>query len=239
MSFMYYYPGKGAIPDELAYVLKQEDAHHRRHVLRGPLGRGEGTIVADESVVGELVRFDEHSQLWKPFPGESQLCVGLPNGVKPSPEALLRSKHLRGHWVTLADGSRWLVPIARGFDIDTEQIYVAIPLALEYQCSTGRWIAGGVESQYKAFFDLATMHAQRRWEHLEKGILFYHDPDGDTLAITALQTNYRISGVELSFFNDAYTPLTRQEILNAVIDQPTWMEWVNKKKERESVGTST
>jgi hypothetical protein len=82
-------------------------------------------------------------------------------------------------------------------------------------------------------------HAQRRWEHCEKGIMYYHDPDGDALAIAALQTNYRMGNIELSFFKGAYTPETRQEILNAVIDQPTWLEWVNKKKERESVGLTT
>ena len=237
--FLYYYPGNGPIPDELRYVITESEPYHRRAVMHGPLGRPAGTIFAMESLDPGLVKLDEAFQTWKPFPGDSQLCVGLPNSVKPDPQQLTRPAMLRGHVVKLADGTNWLVPIARAFDIGSEQMFLALPIALEYECSTGRWIAGGVETQYRAFFDLAQSHAQKRWEMLGQGQLQFDDPDADKLAIAALQTNYRISHLELSFFAGAYTPRTRQQVLDAILDIPTWMEWHRKKKEVASDGTNT
>lgn len=237
--FLYYYPGNGPIPDELRYVITESEPYHRRAVMHGPLGRPAGTIFAMESLDPGIVKLDEAFQAWKPFPGDSQLCVGLPNSIKPDPQQLTRPAMLRGHVVKLADGTNWLVPIARAFDIGSEQMFLALPIALEYECSTGRWIAGGVETQYRAFFDLAQSHAQKRWEMLGQGQLQFDDPDADKLALAALQTNYRISHLELSFFTGAYTPRTRQQVLDAILDIPTWMEWHRKKKEVASDGTST
>jgi hypothetical protein len=206
----------------------------------GPLGRPGGTIIAHESVDPALVKLDTAFQQWKPFPGgDDQPCIGLTEGQKPTPEQLQRPSMLRGHWVTLADGSRWLVPVARGFDAASERMYMALPMQLELDCSTGRWIAGGVEAQHKAFFDLAESHAQKRWEMLQRGELQFVDDNADALAIAALQTNYRVGNYELSFFPGAYTPQSRQQILDAVLDVPTWVEWSNKKKDRDSVGIST
>lgn len=237
--FLYYYPGNGPIPKEFRYAFDEGSPHHRRTVMHGPLGRPAGTIIAHESLDTGLVKLDEAFQQWKSLPGESQLCIGKPESIKPDPAALQRPTMLRGHWVKLADGSNWLVPIARGFDAASEQMFPALPIGLEYECSTGRWIAGGVEAPYKAYFDLANSHAQKRWEMLEQGKLQFDDPDADRLAITALQTNYRISPVELSCFVGAYTPRSRQLILDAILDIPTWMEWHRKKKEPASDGTST
>ena len=237
--FLYYYPGNGPIPDELRYVITDTEPYHKRTVMHGPLGRPAGTIFAMESHDPGLVKLDEPFQKWKPFPGDSPLCVGLSDSVKPDPQQLTRPTMLRGHVVKLADGTNWLVPIARGFDSGSEQMFLALPIALEYECSTGRWIAGGVETQYKAFFDLAQSHASLRWEMIEKGVLQFEDPDADALAIVALQTNYRVSSIELSFFPGAYTPRTRQQVLDAILDIPTWMDWHRKKKELVNDGIST
>jgi hypothetical protein len=237
--FLYYYPGLGPIPPELHYAIKQTDPHHRRHVMHGPLGRGEGQIIAHGDVDPNLVKIDEAFQSWKPFPGESKLCVGLTNGTKPDPQQLSRPMMLKGHWVTFEDGSNWLVPIARGFDTASEQMYLALPIGLEYECSTGRWIAGGVKARYKAFFDLVEQHVQLRIEKLAEQVDSYEDPNADQLAIVALQTNYRISAVELSFFDGAYSPDERQSVLNAIIDLPSIIDWNNKKKaQRDSMNTS-
>lgn len=225
MSFLYYYPGNGPIPDELRYAVKQDEPHHRRQVMRGPFGRAAGTIVAHESVDAALVRFDEAQQEWKPFPGDSQVCVGLPKASKLQPEQLVRDEALPGHWITLGDGSRWLIPVARGFDAESEYPYLALPIGLEYDCPTGRWLAGGVQIRYKRLHDIVERHLERRMKSSEENSDTFTDPEANDLAIEAIRTNYRVDSVELSFFKGAFTLQSRQDIIDAVIDLPTIIKW--------------
>lgn len=231
MSFLYYYPGNGPIPDELRYALKQDEPRHTRQVMRGPLGRGPGTIVAAVNVDPAVVRLDEAKQTWKPFPGESQLCVGLPKASELRPELLVRDEPLPGHWVTFNDGSRWLIPVARGFDIDTEQPYLALPISLELDCPTGRWLPGGVEPRFKRFFDMVQRHIELRLKNSEENNDTFVDPEADELAMEAIQTNYRVRSIELSFFVGAYTPRVRQATLDAVIDLPNIIAWHQQRAE--------
>jgi hypothetical protein len=230
--FLYYYPGNGPIPNEFRYAFEEGAPHHRRTVMHGPLGRPAGTIIAHETLDTALVKLDEAFQTWKSLPGDSHLCIGLPESIKPDPAQLARPNMLKGHWVTFEDGSNWLVPVARGFDTASETMYLALPIGLEYECSTGRWIAGGVKARHRAFFDLVEQHVKLRVEKLAAQVETYEDPNADSLALAALQTNYRVSSVELSFFAGAYSPDARQSVLNAVIDLPTIIDWNNKKKAR-------
>jgi hypothetical protein len=237
--FLYYYPGNGPIPHEFRYAFEEGAPHHRRTVMHGPLGRGSGTIIAHETLDPALCKLDEAFQTWKSLPGDSQLCIGLPESIKPDPAPLARPNMLRGHWVKLADGSNWLVPIARGFDSESGGFYCPLPRQLEYECSTGRWMAGKVERRYEAFFELAKSHAELRHEAITEGKSFVSDPNLDNLIIAALQTNYRINHIELSFFPGAYTPETRQSVLDAIMDIPSLLEWQDKKKESGPDGLTT
>jgi hypothetical protein len=218
--FLYFVPAnESRPPDALSYAF-DGPTFTRVSTASGPLGMPAGTIFG----AGEVVRLDVASQQWAPIPN-TPYAIGKPTHWTPRPEELARQSQLPGHWITMNDGSRWLVAIAHGFDPARETFYTPLPRALELDRSTGKWQHGPVLKQHRRFLDLAVgfVNAQTA-AHQTESKSFVYEPVDD-LAMAGLSTNYRISSIELSFFEEAYTADVRRKILDAILDYPTLKEW--------------
>lgn len=149
---------------------------------------------------------------WAPYPGQSRLHVGWDAGNAPGPGDLARRKQLQGHAVELADGQRWLVPVARHPHGDSP-----LPRRLEWSGSAG-WAPGEVIESRRALWEGAC----RAWDTLsgqveEDGALLVSD--GAELAVMALSANYRVSQAEVSALGLLDTE-TSAEVLKALVDWP-------------------
>ncbi len=232
--FLYFAPGNVTrVPPDLEYAF-DGPTWTRVSTAIGPLGMPAGTLFG----AGESVRLDVAHQDWTAIPN-TPYAIGVPKNWKPNPESLKRESEIPGHWVTLGDGSKWLVAIAHGFDLNRETFSTPLPRALEYNKSTGRWIAGPVVKRYRKFLELAIglVDAQTR-SQLAGTTSFNYEPV-DELAMMGLSTNYRVSSIELSFFEEAYTLDVRQKIIHAILDYPTLELWRQKKRALASAGSTT
>lgn len=216
----------------------------------GPSGVG-GLIAADESTVPQIT-FDVNAQSWIPSDRElpkdgdetSRPWVGMSNKNPPKPLELLRDDALDGHFVKLADGAEWLIPIARGFT-DVPEIGPINSGRLPHAIRRvgGAWIRDGVVAKYAALWDGALAWWKYYTEAVDavkldaddalKRVPFDFDKSLD-LAAAALQANYRVGTDEIglaALFNEALV----RDVLLAVIDWPFVRTWVEKKKGSGSI----
>jgi hypothetical protein len=147
---------------------------------------------------------------------------------------------LSGHLVTLGDGQRWRVPIARAIDAEAELLTYGnvLPRAVDVD-DDGEWTPAGTVARYAPLWEIATSywHARVHAEELDEGIKFDFAGERDA-ALAALAANYRIGKAEvglLGLFNDQAI----LQILDALIDMPTFEAWCKKKLAAASVGSST
>lgn len=148
---------------------------------------------------------------WAPCPSRPRLHVGWDPGDPPGPRDLARRKQLQGHAVELADGNRWLVPVARHPGGDS-------PLPRRLAWSGEGWAQGEVIESRRALWEGAC----RAWENLtgdvrEDGVMLVSD--GAELAVMALSANYRVSQAEVSALGLLDTE-TSAEVLKALVDWP-------------------
>src|SRR3990167_4604089 len=204
-GFLYYLPdARGQVDNDLlsrfglAHIRENDDPLHSRQVIRGP-GDTPGLIV------GNVINWDSaevkqsESIEWKRFPkshAESQAYLGwLKSEPLPKPDVLARKVQLAGEWLTLADGNRWLVPIAR--KVTDDGLQCALPLAFELDDDTGQWVPTKVLREYQAIWDhaiaynaamLAALEGRKEGEPISFTI-----PDAEQLVVDALAVNYRVS----------------------------------------------
>ena len=111
----------------------------------------------------------------------------------------------------------------------------------------GRWAEGGVLPRFAALWQLAERFQKARdaaiagAERSADGtLLASFDFQGvHEAAIAALAENYQIGPTEADLLGLLTFDISR-EILEAVIDLPTWIDWFKKKRSAtEAAGTST
>ncbi len=258
-GFLYFLPGQNRgikIADLQAAGLGY--AFERRMSPREVLGGGPdgnpGVVVADPESVPDIGYYADR-QTWRKIPG-SRNWLGYLTHNRPTPADLQRDQVLDGHWITLADGNEWLVPIARGsveetFETpggakDTRLAWCRnLPEATSIDDDEGHWIRDGVLARYRPLWDTAT-----RWWDARSGakipdaeegkptrVTFDFDGTNDG-ALLALQANYRVSKIEaaaLGLFDDQCVV----EILDALIDWPTIEAWLKKKARSIADSSST
>lgn len=166
--------------------------------------------------------------------------------------SLARRKQLAGHTVTLLDGQQWLVPVARGWiEQDGEMRWQKRLPVVSVLDDEGRWVEGDVVSQYAALWELAVQFDAMKLAATQSAVaaagggeaiddaepvtveLEFDVHDG---AVAAMAANYRIGPVEASMLGLLTFELAI-EVLNALIDEPTWLEWV--KKNTADAGSNT
>lgn len=229
-----------------------------REVQRGP-GGDRGVVVADPDRLPEhLLGFWPEKQTWLKIPGlpdGKEAWVGRHNDQPVRPPDLVRESVLPGHFVTLADGNDWLVPIARGINADGDEPfgYPNLPQTVGVD-DAGAWTQGGVVPKYRRLWEIATAW----WDAFaaagpgpddvddvvvddkRKVTIEFDFPGVNDAALYALATNYRVGKAEvalLGLFDDRSTV----EVLEALIDWPTVQAWIKKKVSETSTpdGSST
>jgi hypothetical protein len=217
-------------------------------VERGPDGAA-GTVVADPSRIDpSRIGYYPDAQTWRVFPNPQSLIpnplpsvwIGYATAEPPGPADLIRLRPLDGHWVELADGRPWLVPIARGYSSDGSGGYLALPQTIALD-AVGKWDTGRVIPKYEALWSLA----QRWWDSLigarpaadsdaarsaGEGLttVVFEFSDWIDAAVTALAANYRVGPIEVDLLG-LLTTETPRAILNALVDWPAVEAYLKKK----------
>jgi len=219
--FLYYLPEIADPTDalqvaHLATVIPRHRLEHRK-CERGP-DTASGLMIAstihtDSATLG----YYPDKQTWQRCQ-EGAFWLGWYTDHPPGPSDLARERQIDGHWVRLADGQRWLVPVARRFPVGT-----ALPQVL-YLSETGELI-GDVEPAYVGF----GQRAETLWEQF----MAYHTGeltedevsirDFWDFAVEALSLNYRVGQWEVSALRLLSTNLLH-EVCGAIIDVPTLLK---------------
>jgi len=246
-SFLYWIPGGGVtVPPEqidehgLAYAF--DGGCTARTCDRGPDGQRGAVVVAGGNEDGKCGYWPS-KQAWRQVAGRSA-WVGMYNQNKPTPDDLIRQQQVTGVWIDADDGSRWLAPIARKWHVLDDQIVwdYNLPRRLTLN-DDGLWVPGEVKPRYERIWQLAMDYEATATEALAKAdsasvVRFRYD-DMDLLAISALQVNYRIGPIELDMLG-VYDDQLRQRIVDVLLDNDTWQDWIKKKVDTlDTAGSSS
>lgn len=197
----------------LGYVLGSSQSMPRNGPATIPPA-GNGTLWTGTGKPGSRPHWEEH-------PLRKGVWVGWDPDCPPKPEDLARPKQQAGHWVKLADGNEWLIPVARRpaggspfprrikFDAAGEPAVDAQPSDAEH-----RWLW----EQACRYWDAVTMAA----EAADGQATTVQVTVGDTiqLAARALALNYRLSTAEVSMLGLLSTDLL-SPICDALCDWPS------------------
>ncbi len=240
-GFLYYLPEKKLVrladlqEVGLSYAFDKPSIATRQ-ALSGPDGAAGLVVASEKDLPPEAVGYFPDEQTWRKIPG-LEAWVGFYRKTPPGPGDLERADALRGHPVLLGDGQEWTVPIARGWsDTDPARWYIALPTVSTLD-DQDNWIPGGISSRYQYLWTLAetwwTAFSAARTEGAgaEEGHAILAFEGIHNAAMQALGANYRIGKAEialLGLFDDQNTV----RIMNALIDWPTFKEWVKKNEER-------
>lgn len=254
-GFLYYLPGVTSHPtlDQLVerglgYAF--EGDRFAGGKPRGPDG-GEGYLVADPQRVN-LIGYLKDKQRWVQC---GDVWVGVYTDAIPGPEDLAREEQLGGHWVKLADGRPWLVPVARSYvEQDGELRWLhALPRSLK-RTPDGHWMPGYVLPKYRTLwevavrFDDALAAARGEADQNDPRLVVLRFDDMIDAAIQVIAWNYRVGPAEaellgLFSFDRAGMSLEAWRIMKALIDEETYLAWLKKKATAMSLsdggGTST
>jgi len=168
---------------------------------------------------------------WEQMPN-SKIWIGYdPDQKFPGPSELKREQTFGGHEVKLADGNKWIVPVARALDGTT-------PLPRRLRWDGSEWTPSDVLPQYVDLFDKACA----LWDGLmaaavnpeaETGFTFSQECD---VAAHALALNYRVGPAEISILG-LFDTQSEIEIAKAIVDWPTF-EQIKKNMASENVGST-
>lgn len=245
MGLLYFVPGEkrgmASNPTKIAELgigHAFESTPTAAEVIGGPAGDGV-ILVADAAHV--RTGYYPHEQEWRKVPG-STAWVGRELDKPLESLSLARGKQFTGHFVTLADGKQWLVPVARqAFERDGQLAGAgcALPRATSVD-DEGNWIVGDVQPAYAALWAVA----ERVWDQLvtqttaaaDEGVddadevhVSLSFGDLNDAALLALATNYRVGKAEVAMLGLFDTDCVIQ-VLRALVDLPTVDLFLKKKQ---------
>jgi len=251
-GFLYYIPGLQA-----GLSLEAARAAGLAYALDGPIGSvgvrggpdgGDGVLVAlAKSAAAEELSYHPDRQTWRKIPA-CDAWVGLSTTHYPLSTDLARGKQLAGHEVVLGDDRPWLVPVARGWVEQDGDLrwYHNLPQR-SVLADDGRWSEGDVLPRYAPLWELAMRFEDARRAAVTLidapaggAVRVQFDFDGlHQAAVRCLQENYRIGPAEAALLGLLTADISR-EILEALIDLPTRLDWFKKKQSAPpAAGSST
>lgn len=232
-------------------------------VTGGP-DRGNGVVIADPKRLGDdtsKIGYYADRQRWFALPG-AKWQVGCYTDAAPGPADLARPSLLDGHPVRLADGTDWIVPLARGLTEQDGELRYYKPLPTKVGLDAeGNWSPGEVTGRFARLWQIACEYwdateilagkladepeagdedpdaAEATKRQLEKVRLEF-DYDGmHDKALEVLAFNYRVGKAEvglLELFDDS----SARAILDAATDWPAAVAFLEKKM-TQLAGTPT
>ncbi len=232
-------------------------------VSKGPCG-GPGVVMAiDADLDGHALGYYPDKQTWlqifTPSAALPAQWVGCYTDSPPTPEQLQRKQLLPGHLVTLGDGHRWEIPIARTWLEEDGQaawlVFLPRRMTLDEE---GQFTPGNVLPQYGKLWDAsagyfdrltAAIRAQQKREEgkgkreegkkageEEEGVSFLVDED---TCVDVLAANYRVGRAEVVLLGLlTWNGPHARNILEAAIDLPGWRQ-IQKKLESAGSGTGS
>lgn len=245
-GFIYWIPNRTTIgveelaQGELGYAFANETGITIVKLTAGPGGQGGILVALEASVPTAKVLYKPDEQEWRAIPAsklEAQCGMYTTDADLPGPDVLLRRKLLQGHVTELGDGKDWLVPIARRFIEEDDELrwMCALPKRQDIDAD-GEWVDRGVVPRYRQLWKVAetfwtvrcaaTAAAAENDEGPKK--VQFDFPDQLDACVTVLRENYRLSRIEVAMLG-LLDDETTGRILEAVTDVPTMHEF-NKKK---------
>ncbi|QDT07992.1 hypothetical protein K227x_64220 [Rubripirellula lacrimiformis] len=193
-----------------------------------------GWIVADKSTT-KSIKYDPQNQTWVRRVGDDRVWIGYAKDRPPKLAALRRSNLLHGQDITLADGSRIHVPIARQWSDVAERLLwsVALPQTLGRN-ESGEWVPKDVIVRYRRLWNLLCGYIDAsetavRTADVEPGApVYFNYPEINELAIAAITANYRVSADEVEICG-VYDQTVRSAIIATLKDDATKEAWIKKK----------
>jgi len=235
------YKAKDVVSAGLEHILGRPLVPRPAH--KGPDG-GSGVILgASEHVPANLLGYYPDKQTWHQVP-RSEAWMGYLTDDPPTPVDLVRSEGLNGHVVTLGDGNEYLVPVARALVEEDGELRhkVCVPRRTGVD-KNGDWTVGEVIDRYAELWAIAEQWWDARiaatYDETKSFAVLDFAGENDA-ALTALATNYHVGKVEVAHLG-LFHGQAVVDILDALIDGPTYLDWIKKKLEAgdPSGGSST
>lgn len=232
-TFLYYLSdrGKGVKIADLraagvGYAIDEQFT--ARQCLCGP-DHNSGAIV---SASDQRVGYYPDQQEWRRIHGV-EAWVGMYREDRPTPGELARAEQLDGVWIRLDDGQAWLAPKARRWEEFDGGCYPLCNLPQRLALDVdGQWRVGAVKSRYEQLWRWACAYEQAFAEAVQRqpegGVVRFQFDQINELAVAALQANYRVAAIELDMLG-VYDLQARERIIDALLDNATWRDWLKKK----------
>lgn len=203
---------------------KDQPLHAREVVANGPDGLPGVVLGVADRWQAEAVK-QSPELAWVRFPKPHAECQAWLGWMKdkplPKPADLARVNQLPGEVLPLADGEKWLVPIARDFEG-----HCKLPRAYDLDEETGEWVSRKVRREYAklwghatGFYESQTMAYVAALEAGQDSFAF-EIPDGEALVSDSLATNYRVSQRELATLGVLVSGII-QQVAEVLIDAHT------------------
>lgn len=228
-QFVYYLPGKRNVTEaELSQWLPQIEparGYCQRFTAVGPDGKG-GMLVAGRQAAGE-VQHDADCQTWIECENGT-FWLGYKTEAKPTPDDLARDDQISGHWVDMADGSRWHVPILRVIESGTILPHMHI-ISLT---PDGKWV-----SLLRPEFIELGQRVLSAWDQFRAALGFSEAEEGNVeisfeaemdLVVDGLRLNYRVSKWEVAAMG-LLNALSLRRVVEALLDLPSLKAMAQKK----------
>jgi len=204
----------------------------------GP-GGGGGSLVGVPDARGEVdlhrLRYAEAGQTWLRVPGSDVVMVGCWDDAPPLPEDLARKTQVEGHWVTLGDGRKWLVPAARHWQLEDGEPRWLLALPTKRTVTPeGKWVEGPVAARFRDLWDRVvriTESEDKALQNADESALDWLNVDVQCgLVVDALAVNYRVGPAEVALLGLLQTGIFLA-VLDALNDKPTLKGLLGKKAE--------
>lgn len=243
-GLLYYVPNRqtAQLADlaELGLAYAFETVCSPRGVANSAPDGGAGVILADSARVPDIGHYRDRQE-WAKIPGNpAGAWVGRYNDSPVEPKDLQRNEMLPGHEVRLADGSDWLVPVARAWgDFDGQIGWSEILPQRTTLDDDGAWTTGAVVDRYAGIWETACQY----WDHFfdtasregsgETASIAFDFPGERDAALQILAANYRLDRAEVALLG-LFESGTPDQILMATIDWPGFEKLAESRKKKES-----
>lgn len=247
-SFIYFFPTTEMLPAAetferfgVKYACPPTIANQFRYgvTLDGPDGKS--GVIYQQNATTKSLQYDKTKQRWKRIPN-TDAYVGVWNDSPPKAETLIKSDSIGGQYITLGDGDRWLIPVAR-FECDNETTgYLTPQVDID---DFGNVVPGAFSPTQDKLNQMAERLAKSFIESFEQFVkepspnpVFQFDID-DHDPFDIIAANYRVSPAEIVLLNlFRWRDEAFKDVVKMFIDVNSYVQLYVKKKQSELSSTT-